>query len=154
MSEHTEELKRLHEHLTYYEAAFALADHIGKATNKKQNRDLNFDIAFLQGKFKAVEEGFYGSRTAALLARLKVAEGMQNPDAASLFSALSPANIKSAERDLGRVLGDYETALDALEESRYGGKMAALKVRLERMELADMNARVDALEARQDESRP
>jgi hypothetical protein len=146
MSEHTEELKRLREHLTYYEAALALADRIGKVTSQKQKRDFNFDIAFLQGMLKAEEERFYGSRTAALLERLKIAEGLQKQDTASPFSALSSANIKSAERDLGRVLSDYETALDALEESRYGGKMTALRVRLERMELADMNARVDALD--------
>jgi hypothetical protein len=145
MNDRAEEVKRLREHFTYYEAMYALADRVAKTTGQKLKVTTNreFQTAFLEGMFGAIEQRFYGSRTAALLERLKTAEGS---GIAIPFPELSPDNMKSAERDLGNVLQDYEKQLSDFERSRYGSTMAALDARLKRMELADMSARIDALE--------
>src|SRR5271163_1125346 len=137
MSEQTEELKRLREHLTYYEAAFALADRVSKVATLKRIDDHNFSMAFLHGKFLAIEQEFYGSRTAAPLVRLKAEEEIQHRPWPGVFPVLSEKNVKEAERDLDGIIRDYENALDLLEEKRYGSKLAALYARLERMEKKD-----------------
>lgn len=45
--------------------------------------------------------------------------------------------MKASERDLDSLISDYSTALEAVEEKRYGSKLAAIEARLKRMEDAD-----------------
>lgn len=136
MSEHSEQLKNLRNYLIYYGAAFSLADRVANVTNTKQ-RGGEMSLAFLEGRCRAVEQNFYGSKTESLLVRLRAIEKERGVHPTSEFPAFSPKEMKESERDLDSLISDYSNALEAVEEKRYGSKLAAIEARLRRMEEAD-----------------
>lgn len=73
MSEHTRQLKELRNFIIYYAAAFSLADRVAKVASTKRGGG-EMSLAFLEGRCRAVEQNFYGSRTESLLVRLRAIE--------------------------------------------------------------------------------
>ena len=136
MSEHTAQLKRLRDLIIYYAAAFSLADRVAKVASTKRGSG-EYSMAFLEGRCRGVEQTFYGSRTEALLVRLRAIEQERGVHPASEFPAFSREEMKESERDLDSLISDYSNALEAVEEKRYGSKLAAIEARLKRMEEAD-----------------
>jgi len=137
MSEHSRQLKRLREHLTYYEAATALADRVSKVGEVKRKGD-NVRIAWLEGMCRYTEAEFYGSRTASALVRLKALEDQRGIKHVGEVPTISNENLKDVERSVGPLLDEYENALQKAKGQRYGNKLAAIESRLKRMEEADV----------------